>query len=797
MRHLDRKLWRDLNRMKGQAIAVSLVMACGLAMMVMARSLIHSLESTRQEYYEANRFADVFVQLKRAPNSVATQVAALPGVAAVQAGVSVQVTLDIPGLDEPASGTVRSLPDFGPPELNRLFLRSGRWLMPGSRREVLVSEPFAEANGLRPGDTITMLLNGRRQECRIAGIALSPEFIFESRPGAALPDNRTYGVFWMPYKELATAFDLDGAFNFLSLTLSPRGGDESAGGARNDEQEVIARLDRLLTPYGSRGAYGRADHPSHIRVSDEIRVLHILSIGFPIVFLSVAAFMTNAVLSRLLVLQREQIAILKAFGFTNRQIVVHYLKFAFVMVAVGTVLGAIGGIALGHRLVEMYHRFFRFPDLQFHLDHLAFPLALLVSAGAAMLGVFSAVRRAARLPPAEAMRPEPPANYRPALVERTGIARWLSHTFRIAVRNLERRPMQAVFTVAGLALATGILIVPNSFRDGVNEVMDFQWDIIQRQDWRVELVEPNETRVAHLFAELPGVLTVEPVRTAFVRISHGASRRQLALQGFPANARHNRIIDGATRQVQLPPSGMVLSAKLADVLGARVGDELVVEALEGKRGVKTVLLTGLAADFTGMAAYMDIHALNRLLDEGDIMTGASFTVDAARRSEFLHALKGIPRVSWVAIKESLRENFRQTTAASIGLIQKIYLVFALVVAFGVVYNNARISLAERARELATLRVIGFSRREVGSVLITELVILALIAVPLGLLLGTGFASGIINEVNTETIRLPLVLTAANYAFAVLVVTVASTFSALVVLRMLSQLNLVGALKAPE
>jgi len=222
-----------------------------------------------------------------------------------------------------------------------------------------------------------------------------------------------------------------------------------------------------------------------------------------------------------------------------------------------------------------------------------------------------------------------------------------------------------------------------------------------------------------------------------------------------------------------------------------------VEALEGKRTTGTVRLAGLAEDFAGMAAYMDIHALNRLLEEGDIITGASFTVDQSRRPEFMRALKDIPRVSWVAIKNSLRENFRKTTAASIGLIQKIYMAFAMVVAFGVVYNNARISLAERARELATLRVVGFSRREVGTVLVTELVILALLAVPLGLLIGTGFATGILRAVNTETVRLPLVLTASNYAFAVSVVMVASTLSALLVLRRLNQLNLVGALKAPE
>ena len=785
--NLDRKLLRDLNRMKGQVVAVALVMACGLAMLVMARSLIFSLESTRQEYYEAHRFAEVFAHLKRAPNALATQLAEVPGVATAQAGIAVQVTLDLAGLDEPASGQVRSLPDFGPPELNRLFLRTGSWLAPGSRGEVLVSEALAEANQLHPGDHLALLLNGRRKEFRITGIVLSPEIIFEARPGASLPDNRTYGTFWMPYKEIATAFDLYGAFNYLTLTLAP--------GAQL--RSVIAELDRLLEPYGGRGAYGRADHPSHIRVSDEIRILQTLSIGFPIVFLSVAAFMTNAVLSRLLTLQREQIAILKAFGFANRQIVLHYLKFAFVMVVGGAAIGTMGGVALGHQLVKMYHLFFRFPNLYFRFDRSAMVLALGVGVGAALLGVFSAVRRAAKLPPAEAMRPEPPANFRPALVERTGIGHLFSHSFRIAVRNLERRPMQALFTVAGLALATGILIVPNCFRDSVGELLGFQWDVVQRQDMNLGLVEPASLQVRDLLRQLPGVIAVEPFRGAAARIRFGHRSRQIGIQGMPADTQHSRVVDAKYREIVLPPEGLVVSAKLAEVLGAKVGDDLTVEFLEGRRPLRVVPLVGVSEDLTGIAAHMELRALNRLLGDGDVMNGASLTIDMANRREFLHALKQIPRVSWVGIKESLRENFRQTTAASINLIQSIYLIFAIVVAFGVVYNNARISLAERARELATLRVIGFSEREVGAVLITELTILALIALPLGLLLGTGFAKGIVSAVNTETVRLPVIFTLHNYAFATLIVTVASTISTLLVLRRLKELNLVSALKAPE
>lgn len=785
--HLDRKLVRDLRRLKGQAAAVTLVMACGLAMLIMARSLIASLDGTRAAYYQSNRFAELFASLKRAPNYLASRIAEIPGVGTVQTGIAVQVTLDLPELDEPASGLVRSLPDYAEPELNRLFLRRGRWLSPGARGEVLVGEAFAEANKLQPGDTLAMLLNGRRQEFRIAGVVLSPEYIFESRPGAALPDNRTYGIFWMPYKEVATAWDLYGAFNQVSLTLEP--------GA--DEAPVIAALDDLLRPYGGFGAYGRKDHPSHIRVTDEIRVLSILSIGFPAVFLTVAAFMTNSVLTRLLALQREQIAILKAFGFTNRQIVGHYLKFAAVIAVGGCVLGALGGIALGEKLVVMYTLFFRFPALEFQLDSTAVTIALAVGIGAVVFGVFGAVRRAAKLPPAEAMRPEPPANYRPSLLERTGIGRFFGTSFRIAVRNIERRPVQALFTVAGLALATALLILPNTFKAGIADVLDFQWDVVQRQDLNLGLAEPSSARIVHEFARLPGVIHVEPSRSAAVRIHFNGRSRQIGLRSLEPGGRHSRAVDMGGREITPPAEGLIVSAKLAHVLGAQPGDQLIVEALEGRRPIRPVQLVALAEDFTGIAAYMERHAINRFLGEGDVITGASITLDTARRAEFLRELKGIPRVSSVAIKETMRRSFRETTAQSMGLIQTIYLTFAVIVAFGVIYNNARISLAERARELATLRVIGLTQREVGGVIVIELAILAIIALPFGLVMGTGLATGIIQSVNTETVRIPLVFTSYTYTFAVLIVLIASSLSAVVVLRKLKQLDLIGALKAPE
>jgi putative ABC transport system permease protein len=785
---LDRKLLRDLRALKSQAIAVALVMACGLAMMIMTRSLILSLTSTRDDYYRDYRFAQVFDRLKRAPNSVAAQLAAIPGVAAVQTGIALQATLDLPGMAEPAVGLIQSLPERNELVLNRLHLRRGRILVGrDSHGEILAGEAFADAHSLQPGDKISAILYGKKKEFRIAGVVLSPEFVFEAPPGAALPDNRTYGIFWMPYKELATASNLDGAFNNVSFTLAPGVAEES----------VIAAIDRVLTPYGGRGAYGRESHPSHVRLRDEIQILQGLSIGFPLVFLSVAAFMTNAVMSRQITLQREQIAMLKACGFSNGAVGWHYFKFSLVIVFVGTSAGALGGILLGHRLVDMYHLFFRFPQLEFTLAKSVVGFAVVVSALSAFTGVWGAVRTAVRLPPAEAMRPEPPANFRSSLVERAGLGNSLSVSLRMAFRNIERRPARAALTAAALALATGILIVPSALRDGINYVLDYQWDIVQRQTAFVSLIEPGPAHALADFRNLPGVLLAEPVHSAPVELRAGNLTRRVSLNGLSASAVLNRVIDDQELQIKLPARGMILSTKLAEVLNVKPGDAVTVSVLDGKRPTLTITVAGLSRDFAGTAAFMDINELNRLLGEGDRITGAYLSVAGGQWTAFLDKLKKTPRAASVVIKEGIRASFRKTTAESIGLIQKIYMSFAVVVAFGIVYNSARISLSERQRELATLRVVGFTRGEVATVLVSELVILTLVSLPLGLLVGSGFAIAILKSVNTEFVRVPTILNTSNYALAVLVVSLSAAISALFASRRLNQLDLVGVLKARD
>ncbi|MDD5198792.1 MAG: FtsX-like permease family protein [Terrimicrobiaceae bacterium] len=787
MHPLDLKLLRDIGQMKGQIFAVGLIMACGLAMMIMARSLILSLESTRAAYYERYQFADIFSDLKRAPNSLRARLAAIPGVGAVETRVTGRIRLNLPGLSEPADGRILSIPDDRPMRLNRLFLRAGRLPERGGAKEVVVGEAFAKAHGFQPGDTVDAILYGAEERLKIVGIALSPEFVFETRPGDTVPDNKRFGVFWMNERELAFAFNLHGAFNNVLIDAAP--GEDTA--------PILAALDRVLAPYGGLIAYDRRDHPSARQLDNEIGVLNGLSFAFPIVFLSIAAFMTSAVLTRLIRLQREQIAQLKAFGYSSRQVGAHYLKFALVTVLIGLGVGTAVGFWLGGHIVQLYHKFFQFPSLTFHPAYAAIGAASLVSAGAALLGVLGAVRQAVRLPPAEAMRPEPPADFRPSAFERLGLQRFFSPSLRMALRNLERKPWQAFFTALGLMLATGIPVVPGAMRDGIHYLLEFQWDLAQRQDFTINLIEPGSASAFTDIEHLPGVLAAEPFRAVPARLTFGHHSYRTGVTGVPPDAQLNRALDRFGRPLPLPPDGLLVSAKLAEILHAKPGDSVWVEVQEGRRPRVLATVQGLITDYSGLSAYMDIDALRRLLREGGTISGAHLAIDALQRAAFMEAVKEAPRIASLGVNNSVRESFRKTTAESISLMQGLYFTFSVIVAFGVVYNSARIALSERSRDLATLRVIGFSIREVAAVLIGELAMLTLVALPLGLGVGAALASWIVSAASTDTIRMPLILSPRTFSTAALIVVASALVSFAVVSRRIRSLDLLGVLKARD
>ena len=784
MRRLDLKLLRDFWALKAQAVAIALVMGSGAATLILSLSTVDSLRSEQAAYYDRHHFAHVFTRLKRAPDAMTPRVAAIPGVAQAQCRVVVEVTLDLPGMTVPAVGRLISLEADPTQGLNRLHLRRGRFPERFARNEAVVSEAFAAAHALEPGDSVRAIINGRLQHLRIVGLALSPEYIYQIRPGEFVPDDKRFGVFWLDRKELASAYGLEGAFNDIALTLE-RGADE---------RDVIERLDALTAAYGGQGAHGRSEQVSHRLVTDELSQLRAMASIPPGIFLAVTAFLLNVVISRLVQTQREQIAILKAFGYTTGEVAGHYLKLVAVMVVVGLALGIAAGAWLGRDLAQLYGRFFRFPELHYQLRPSLVLLASGISAGAAIIGAIAAVRRAASLAPAQGMRPEEPAHFRRLLVERLGIQRFVGRIPRMIFRQLERKPVTTLLSILGVAAAIAIVVLGSFAGDIVDVAIDLQFFGVQRYDVRVAFVEPAAPRVVHEVRQLPGVMAAEPFRAVPVRMRAGHRSRRLALLGLAAGAELMRPLDSNWREAFLPPAGLVLSRALAELLRVSVGDEVEVDVLDGKRPSFFAPIAQLVDDVSGMSAYIEHTALARLLGESTVASGAFLRVDEDREAELFTALKESPRVGVVSTRRAALATFRAMMAENILRMRIINVVFASIIAFGVVYNAARISLAERSRELATLRVIGFGRNEISLIFLGEIAVLTVLAIPFGILLGRGFAALAVMALETESQRFSLVVNPSTYAFAVLTVLVAAVVSSLFVRRRLDQLDLLAVLK---
>jgi putative ABC transport system permease protein len=787
MSTIDRKLLRDLRQLKGQSLAIGLVIAAGVAMFTMYFSTFESLDHTHRTYYDRYRFADVFASLKRAPLATVSRIESLPGVARVEPRVVVQATLDVEGMTEPAVGLLLSIPEHRQAILNDVYLVKGRYIQVGRPDEVLVIEAFALAHGLEPGDRVGAIINGRRRELEIVGVALSPEFVYTIPPGDLLPDDRRFGVFWMGRRALASAFDMEGGFNDVSLALGPGASSE----------QVIADVDRVLRRYGGLGAIPRRLQVSAWFVENEMREMQTMGSILPVVFLAVAAFLLNVVLSRIISVQRTQIAALKAVGYSNGAVALHYTKLGLVIALAGGLLGVAVGAWLGHGLTGLYSQWFRFPIFQYFLSPRIVVAALGVSLGAATLGAFGAVRRAVRLPPAEAMRPEPPASFSRSWLERIGLARLLSEPARMILRNLGRRPVRTLLSATGIAFAIALLVFGFFFVDAIDLLMKVQFEEAMLHDVTTTFVEPTSSAARHEVERMPGVLYTEPFRTVPARLRYGSRSRQTAIMGLPAAPRLNRVIGQTAGVVELPPAGLVLSTTLGRALGVEVGDRMTVEVLEGTRPVRTIPVSLLVDEVMGTSAYMEIGALRGLMREGNVLSGAFLKVDPAE-IERLHArLKATPRVAGVSLTTAAYQSFQETIGETLGLMIGINLIFAAVIACGVVYNSARISLSERERDLASLRVLGFTRAEISFILLGELAVVTLLAIPLGLLLGYGFCLGIIEAMASELLRIPMVVEPVSYAWSALAVAAVSALSGLAVRRRLDRLDLVAVLKSRE
>lgn len=786
MRALDRKLLRDLARMRTQVVAIALVVAAGVSLFVATVTTHRSLRASQDAFYREQRLAHVWARAARVPLGAAREIAALPDVTAVDARLVERAVLDIPEVDEPASALLVSIPPRPGHALNDLHLRRGRHVEPGRRDEVLVNEAFADKNRIRPGDFIDATISGHRARLRVVGIALSPEFVMPVEPGSGQFDDRRFAILWIARDQLEGYLDMRGVFNDVAVLISP--------GA--DERPIITALDRMLAPYGGTGAYGRETQASHVMLEEHIRQLEALTLVVPGIFLLVAAFLVNVVLARLIATQREQIGMLKAFGYSSVRLAVHYLELTLLVVALGVAIGLPAGTWLGRVIAEFYATFFRFPVLVLELEPSVAVGGTAVAVIAATAGALGSLRRVVAMPPVVAMTPEVPA-FRRTLLDRVGIAPLLSASSRMIVRNLIRRPLRSGLSIGGMALAVTVVVLGNSSADGIGRMKDVQYHAAQREDASVTLAHPRALGTARELSALPGVVRAEPFRLVPARVLARGGHEDIALLGLPEEGVLRGVVGNDRRRVPLPGSGIVLTEWTARRLGLAPGDMLAIEIRENQRRVVTTRLVGTVDEPLNETGYMELRALGRLLGEPDTYSGVYLAIDPLHAKALYAELERSPHVAAIGLRSSALAGFSEMSDTSLDFIRTIVVVFSTIIAFGVVYNTARIALAERGRELATLRVLGYTRGEASTILLGEIAILAAPAIPIGFALGYALTGVVAAATSSSRMHIPVVVSSSTYAFAVVVFIASALASALVVRRHIDRLDLVAVLKARE
>ena len=786
MRALDAKMLRDLRRIWAQTLAIALVLGCGVMVLVGAQATQATLIQTQAAYYERHRFADVFVGATRAPADVVAAAAMIPGVAQAEGRISFQAVLDIDGMAEPATGRVLSLPVSGA-GLNLPLVRHGRLPDPDRADEVALSEPFGKIHDLTPGSRIRGVLNGQLRDLTVTGWVLSPEFIYTMPPGAMMPDDRRYGLIWMNETAAAAAMDMGGAVNDIALRLTRDG----------DPRAVIAALDLLLDPYGGTGAYGRDRQVSHAFLDGELSQLGAMAAFMPPIFLIVAAFLVNMVLGRLIAMERPQIGLLKALGYGRAEIATHYLKLAILIGVIGVLAGWVFGWWIADAMIGLYGDFFRFPFIIRDWGTQALVISAVLGMATAILGGLRAVWSSLKLPPAEAMQPPAPPSFARGFADRWLTALKLRQTTMMIFRSIIRWPGRAAITLFGVSASVGVLVMSYFIFDAVERLGDSVFQQANRQQVTLMLAQARSEQAILDAQVLPGVIRSEGAFAMPVRAVHGHRNRLTALQGHFPGTELARLVDDAGRVVTPPSEGVILPEMLARALEIEAGQVLRLEMLAAPRTVLTLPVTEIIAQGMGQDAHISAAALFAAMESAPQVNMIHLAVQADRLEDLNAAIKKTPSIAGLSDWAEVRRQFDATLRENLLTMVGIYTLIGVLIAVGVVYNAARIQLSERSYELASLRVLGFSRAEVGYVLIGEMMLLTVLAIPLGWGLGYGLALGLVGAMSTDMFQIPFYITRRTFALAALAVFLAALASVLLVRRRLDRVDLATALKARD
>jgi putative ABC transport system permease protein len=801
---LHRKLLRELRDAAGMLSMIVCILAVGICCYVSMSSAHRNLTDAKRRYYAQARMADFSIELKKAPLSELAALGALPGVGEIRPRVQFYATVDLARAVRPLNGLVLSLPDRRQPIINDIVLRTGSYFTDRRQNEVIVNEAFARHHGIVPGQWIHLLLNNRRQELFVVGTAISCEFIYLVGPGTFTPDPEHFGVFYLKRTFAEEVFDFDGAANQVlgRLSVDTQATAEMHAGTKTPPptREALRRAEMMLEDYGVLGTTPLADQPSNRYVSGEIEQLATFSVILPVIFLAVVVLVLNVLLTRLVENQRTVTGTLKAMGYSDARLFLHFLQIGLVVGLGGGLLGCGLGYWLSYYMVALYRTFYELPELHnefypgIHLTGIA--IGVVCSA----IGCLRGSRAVLRLQPAEAMRAKPPLQGKAILLERIGwLWRRLSSGWRMVLRDLVRTKTRTLAGIFAASMGAAVLVNTFMMAEAVRLLIDFQFRWILRSDFDIAFKDERGREALDEAARLPGVDFAEPLLEVPGTFRNGNHTKKGGITGLARDARLTVPRDSDARRIRVPNEGLAMSRTLADMLRLRRGDEVSFQPTKGLRRTFRVPVREISDSYLGTAVYADIDYLSRLVDEEFALSSVQLSTDGdPRHTEALYReLKRLPALQAVNSRADMIRNLEDTVIRSLWVSLGLLIMFAGLVFFGSILNSSLVSLAERQREIATLRVLGYGPWQVGNLLLRESLIVTLLGTLLGMPLGYLLSYYSATSYNTEMFRIPITHSWLTWTGALALALIFTLAAHAVVQRSIHRMNWLEALQAKE
>jgi len=783
MRKLDMRLMRMIKYSKGQFISVAVIVAVALCIYMLLNVTAMNLTHAVNYYYELTNFNDIHVQVVRISQGATNELKNLDGIKEVQGRVSVDVPLEVADKNEKVKIRLISLPQE---EKINILYRLGKRQMKLAHDNVILLEQFAAARNIKPGDVIYPKINGRVFELTVSGIAASAEYVYVmENEQTLLPTPEKFGVAFVSEEFAQSVFGYRGSFNELLITVDDK----------NKIDDIVDRLEKKLDQYGLKRIIERKDQLSHTVLTQELDGLELMAETVPVLFLTVAAIIIFIMLSRIVQNDRTGIGVLKALGYSNFNILFHYTKYALSMGMVGAVIGIGSGLLFSGPMCQFYALYFSIPVIKVDIYY-SYMLKAVILTGFFCItaGIFGA-RPVLKIMPADSMRPEAPKSGKRILLERVGFLwRRFSFSWKMVVRNVMRTKGRLAFLVFGLSLAYGINTVPLYLADVFPLMFTMQYDEYQKMDYHVEFTQPMHKRVVKDISHLIEVDKIEPKMEYPFELQNGWRKKTVRIIGIPRDTSFYKFEDINNRQVELPPKGIFLTEAIAKVLKTNRGDKITVNNfIPGKEDIE-IEVKGIVKQYLGSNAYMDLDTMGELLVDQEMITGVSLaTKDNTGMDvkEQLQDIKNIASINSVTDMKNSFLEFMDMMMVSVGVL----LIFGGILSFAIIYNATVISISERSMEFASLRVMGFDKKDVYRLVGKENALITGLSILLGIPFGIGMMSGLAGAYTTEMYTIPLILSPKVFVYAALATIVFVLVAQLAARKKIYHLNFIDALKS--